>query len=72
MMNYDVGICEEMNRTMATLTEEKPTSEYIKDYTLKLSEGDRVRIEANGEYITYLRLADGELSYLGTEKIEAI
>ena len=57
---------------MATLTEEQSTSEHIKDYTLKLSEGDRVRIEANGEYITYLRLADGELSYLGTEEIRVI
>ena len=57
---------------MATPTQEKPTNEYIRDYTLKLSEGDRVRIEANGEYITYLRLADGELSYLGTEQIRVI
>ena len=57
---------------MATLTEDIPSSRNFKDYTLKLSEGDRVRIEANGEYITYLRLADGELSYLGTEEIRVI
>ena len=57
---------------MATLTEEKPTNEYLRDYTLKLTDGDRIRIEANGEYITYLRLADGELSYLGAEKIKVI
>ena len=46
---------------MAPLIEEKSTSEHLRDYALKLTDGDRVRIEVNGETITYIRLADGDL-----------
>ena len=56
---------------MATLTY-NTTTEHSTDYTLKLVDGDRIRIEVNGEYITYLRLANGALSYLGTEQIRVI
>ena len=56
---------------MATLTHDT-TGESFRDYTLKLQDADRIRIEANGEYVTYMRLLNGELSYVGTEKVVVI
>jgi hypothetical protein len=44
----------------------------FKEYTLKMSDGDRIKIELNGEYVTYMRGADGTLSYLKADNIAAI
>ena len=44
----------------------------LDDYTLKLQDNDRVKVEINGEYITYMRVIDGKFSYLGHEGIEII
>lgn len=56
---------------MATLTHDI-TTEYFKDYTLKLKDADRIRIEVNGEYITYLRVIDGVVSHLATDQVIVI
>ena len=44
----------------------------FKEYTLKMSDGDRIKIELNGEYVTYMRGANGILTYLKSDLIDAI
>lgn len=44
----------------------------FREYTLNISDGDRIRIQINGEYVTYMRCVDGTLAYLESDKIETI
>ena len=54
---------------MANLIYNK-TTEYFTDYALEIEDGDRIRIEVNGVYITYARCIDGRLAYLPTEDMD--
>ena len=60
------------NRTMMAEIKLNSINSNFKEYTLKMSDGDRIKIELDGKYVTYMRGADGTLTYLKSDLIEAI
>lgn len=46
--------------------------EHFQDHTLNMKDGDRVRIELDGGYVTYMRYINNRLTMLDADELDLI